>query len=120
MIDLKQIQSREEFDKLLRTEKYLVIDFTSSWCGPCQALKPLLEWFEDDKEYAKLVIVSVNTDKFDKLADEYKVKSIPNLCFMQDGKVVKRFVGVPKIEELRKYIRSYLGLHSLKWLFGLG
>ena len=112
---MKNIASREELEKLV-AEKYVLIDFTAKWCGPCQSLKPILEWFGDEKEYEKLVIVSVDVDKFSKLSDEYHIQSMPTMVFMKEGKEEKRFVGLPAMEVLRKYVREFLGLKSLKSL----
>ena len=118
---MRMIQSRDELEKLLKTEKYVLIDFTAKWCGPCQSLKPILEWFEDEDDYKSLVIVSIDCDKFNKLSDEYGIKSMPTLAFVKDGKVVKKFEGLPSMEVLRKYVREFLELRSMKCLglFGL-
>lgn len=113
---MRAITSRDELEKLLKAEKYMLIDFTAKWCGPCQSLKPILEWFEDEDDYGKLAIVSIDVDKFSKLCDEYGIKAMPTLAFVKDGKVVKKFEGLPSMEVLRKYIREFLELRSLKSL----
>ena len=107
---MRNIQARTELEELLKNEKNLIVDWTASWCGPCQQVKPILEWVEDAYKKQKLVVVAVDTDKFSKLHEEFGVKAIPNICFMRDGKVVKRFVGVPKMEAFRAAVREYLGL----------
>jgi len=109
---MRNLQSRDELEKLKKEEKYLLLDFTAKWCGPCQALTPVLEYLEEDKAYSKLVIVKIDTDKFNKMSDDYGVKLLPTLCFMRDGKIVERIVGIPKFELLRSAVREYLGLKN--------
>ena len=108
---MKAITSRKEFEHLIAHEKFLIIDFTASWCGPCQMVKPVLEWVE--ASYEKLKVVTIDIDKFTKLYKEWDVESVPTICFMHDGKVVKRFVGIPKMEEFRKAVKEYLTAENI-------
>ncbi len=79
---------------LKHTGKVLV-DFNAEWCGPCKMLKPSLEAVAAHSSDAK--IVSVNIDDAEELAEQYNVASIPCLVLFENGKEVKRSVGlIPK------------------------
>jgi thioredoxin 1 len=114
---MRNLKSRGELDELLKTEKYLILDFTATWCGPCQMMKPILEWVE--QSYSKVVVVTIDVDKFHKLYKEHKVHSVPDIRFYRDGVEVKKFVGVPMFEEFRKAVRECLDLSTDNLLFGL-
>jgi thioredoxin 1 len=105
---MKNLKSRDELTQILAKEDYVVLDFTASWCGPCQMMKPALEWIESS--YPRVVIVTIDVDRFQKLYKEYSVSSIPDLRLMRKGEMVERFVGVPKMEEFRTALRKFLGL----------
>ena len=61
-----------------------MIDFYTTWCGPCKRLAPILE--ELSKEYAgRIDIYKVDTEKEPALAAAFGVRSIPTLLFCPMG-----------------------------------
>jgi len=61
-----------------------LIDFYTTWCGPCKRLAPVLE--ELALEYAgKIDIYKVDTEKEPELAAAFSVRSIPTLLFCPMG-----------------------------------
>ena len=69
-------------------DKPAIVDFTATWCGPCQRIAPILE--ELANEYAgKIVIYKVDVDKNRELAKSFNVSSIPALLYIPlDGEPV--------------------------------
>ena len=65
-------------------DKPAIVDFTASWCGPCQRIAPILE--ELAAEYkGKIVIFKVDIDKERGLAEAFNVSSIPAVLFIPKG-----------------------------------
>ena len=92
---------KENFKELVKNEKKVLVDFYAEWCGPCKMLAPVLESVE-----SKVKVIKVNTDEFDELSREYGVMSIPTLVLLEDGKEVKRNVGLLSKNELEKFIEE--------------
>ena len=57
-----------------------IIDFYTTWCGPCKRLSPILE--ELSEEYCgEIVIYKVDTERERELAAVFGITSIPTLLF---------------------------------------
>ena len=73
----------------------VLVDFWAEWCGPCKMIAPTLEKLS--QEYAgKIKIVNLNVDNYPDVAQQYNVRSIPNLMFFVDGTPVASVVGSDK------------------------
>ena len=67
--------------------------FGAEWCGPCRALKPVLEQLKT--EYAgKATFVEYDVDNSPEEAHKYNVTSIPLVVVEKDGVVTERFQGL--------------------------
>ena len=67
--------------------------FEADWCGPCKALKPILE--NVSSKFGNTVNFSyINIDEQFEVAQKYYVRSVPTVIIEKDGKEVGRFVGV--------------------------
>lgn len=85
-------------DKVLRSEKPVLVDFWAEWCAPCRALGPIIESLADD--FAdRVTIAKVDIDANQEAAMRYGIRSIPTVVLFDKGQVVDTFIGVrPKAD----------------------
>lgn len=81
-----------------------VVKFSASWCMPCKKLEPILVKME--KEFPEIKIYLVDIDELTKLAQKYKIMSVPSLLFFNEEKEVTRVVGLQPTEVVRKAFKS--------------
>lgn len=109
MDNMKHIEGAEELNALLADNKLVLVDFWAPWCGPCRMMAPIFE--EASEEFAgKVVFAKVNVDDNRELAKQYRIMSIPQLLFFENGEQKENIVGVsdqPK-EDIAALISKYL------------
>ncbi len=79
----------------------VLVDFNATWCGPCRMLKPILEEFS---ETTSVKVCSIDTDQNENLARNYNIYSIPCIILFENGKEVKRNVGLLSLDELKEFV----------------
>lgn len=80
------------------------VKFGASWCGPCKILGKSFSKMEE--EFEGVNFVSVDVDATPQLAKEYRIRSLPTVILLRDGREQARLVGAVKIEPLRKAFRD--------------
>lgn len=92
--------SSENFEKeVLKSEKPVLVDFYADWCGPCNAMAPIIEELASELD-EKAKVGKINVDENSDIAVEYNVMNIPTLIIFKNGKEEKRLVGLRDKEEL--------------------
>jgi thioredoxin len=81
------------FDQeVLKSEKAVLVDFWAEWCGPCHAVAPVLDKIVEEQG-GELVLVKVNIDEEQALAQRYGVMSIPTVILFRDGEPTAAVIG---------------------------
>lgn len=97
-------------EKVLESDKAVLVDFWAPWCGPCVMMGPVLDVIA--KEMSDVLIVAkLNVDEptSHEIAAEYHIQSIPNMQLFKHGQVVKQFVGYRPKEILEEELKEALG-----------
>jgi thioredoxin 1 len=70
---------------------YVLVKFAGAWCPPCRALQPTLDAIARDR--SDLLLLSVDVDESQALAQQFAIRSIPTLVAFRDGRPVGQLVG---------------------------
>ncbi len=91
------------FEHEINSEKFVLVDFYATWCGPCKMMSIVLE------EPAKTNLIKIckcDVDKNEPIALRYQVSSIPTLILFKDGEDVATINGYLPKEKLIQFIEQ--------------
>ena len=90
---VRTIRTFAEFDKKISAagDKLVVLDFYATWCGPCKDMDPVVRSLE--RKYSDVIVLKINVDKFEDIAEKYKVRSMPTFVFLRNKKKISSFSG---------------------------
>ena len=75
-----------------------ILKFSASWCQPCKMLAKNLETAQ-----LTVPVEEVDIDEKTDMSVEYKIRGVPTLVMLEDGKEVKRVSGVKSADELKAW-----------------
>ena len=96
--------NKEEFEKLIKQDKIVIVDFFAVWCGPCQMLTPVLE--DLSNELTEIEALKIDIDEEQELAINMGIEVVPTVMIFKNGEKQKVLEGLRSksefIEEIEK------------------
>lgn len=83
------------------SNKKVIIDFSASWCSPCNMLGSLLDELDEE---LKLNIGKVDVDECEDIAQAFNITSVPTIFILEDGKILRKRTGFVEKNILKEWI----------------
>ena len=93
--------------EVLDSPQLVLVNFGAPWCGLCRLINPIIRSY-DAQWNGKIKLVGVNADENLKLANTYRLKSLPTLLLFAGGKVVERLEGFHSRDDFHKSLEAML------------
>ncbi len=91
--------------------RIVVIDFTAEWCGPCKQMDRItwsnatvVKWLRENA-----VTIQVDVDHDRATAGKFRVRAMPTVVVMRDGKEIDRAVGLKNADSFLKWMSALQG-----------
>ena len=95
-------------ENVLKSDVPVLVDFTATWCPPCQTMKPFVHRVGD--EYgSRLKVVEVDVDEHPYLSNYFQVDGIPRLMVIEGGKIRADKVGGRNYDGIIALVKPTVG-----------
>lgn len=78
-------------DRVLSSDKPVLVDFWAQWCPPCRMIAPVLHQIAAERE--DLEVVQLDYDEYPAVGQRYGVLGLPTMLLFRDGEPVRAIVG---------------------------
>ena len=103
----------QQVNEQIAKSPLVVLDFTASWCGPCQLLAPLIKNLASHLSHIDFYKVDVSDPNGAELSDDYEIGCLPTLCLLYQGELVYRQEGYnPNNNNLAELFGKYLAKYD--------
>jgi thioredoxin 1 len=90
-------------ERVLKSDRPVLLKFEAEWCGPCQAMKPAIA--ELASEYGdRLTIATLDIDQNNQTPYRLGVRGVPTVMLFNKGNIVGQKVGLARKGELTALI----------------
>merc|ERR1711924_443377 len=104
-VGVEMLKTKVDFDAAVAGDKLVVVDFTASWCGPCQRIAPVFVKLAE--EMPDVVFVKVDVDENEETAASCGINCMPTFQFYKEGAKVHEFSGASEDK-----IKEAIGQHK--------
>lgn len=103
--NIKIINSTQEFDDMIKQNRYVLAEFWAEWCTPCRMVAPVIEKVAEQYS-GKINVAKVDIDEQQELAIRYGIQTIPTIIFFKEGKFASKEIGVKPLSSFARMIDS--------------
>lgn len=101
--ETEPVQSMSQyFDATIAENKLTVVDFYTTWCGPCKRMDPFVK--EVKAENADINVLQVDAEAYMDISQRYNLEGYPTLIFFKGGQVVDRALGYMDKEGIMQFV----------------
>lgn len=95
-----------EFDKMIAGEKLTMVDFYTTWCGPCKMMAPHVVKLKETKSDI-VNVLQIDAEAQMEISGRYNIQAYPTILFFKKGQVINTVVGAKDYEQLLAEVQKY-------------
>lgn len=100
------VVTEKSFDAAIAGDKLVMVDFYTTWCGPCKKMAPFVQQVRETRS-KDVIVLQVDAEAQASIADRYRLEGYPTVIFFKRGQVVGRVLGYQTYENLSGLIDRF-------------
>ena len=101
-----EITHMEQLIKVSQLPNLIIIDFSATWCGPCQEMKPYFKDLSIIYQDCIFLKVDIDNEESQELSEYFDIESLPTFAFIKNTNIFYKLTGSQK-ELLKNKIEEY-------------
>ena len=106
MSDVVNVDDSNFEAEVLQSKTPVLVDFSATWCGPCQRQHPLVEKFAQEQNVVKVCLIDI--DDAPNVTAQLRIRGVPTLMLFEDGAPVGTKVGLTSLAEINNFVGDKL------------
>ena len=97
-----------DFNNVISSDHFMLVDFYASWCGACRAIDPVLDRVAlSMSDIVTILRIDTTSAQSVELVRRYNIVSVPTLILFFRGEAIWRESGVIGYDRLSTTLRRY-------------
>ncbi len=102
----EMVITEKSFDDAIKGDKLVMVDFYTTWCGPCKKMAPFVHQLREIRPN-DVIVLQVDAEAQASIADRYRLEGYPTVIFFKRGQVVGRVLGYQTYESLSGFVDRF-------------
>lgn len=94
--------------EVLKSDRPVLIDFSATWCGPCQRQLPIIEKFASDN-VGRVKVCKVDVDDAPNISSKLNIRAVPTIMLFNQGEKVEMRAGLTSAAILNNLLLEKVG-----------
>ncbi|QJC32504.1 thioredoxin [Enterobacteriaceae endosymbiont of Donacia dentata] len=96
----------QSFKVKIKENNLVLVDFWADWCNPCKVFSKILEQLFH--KYENIIFTKLNVEKYQSIAEQYNIRSIPTIILFKNGKIIDKIIGSIDKIQLENFLNKNL------------
>jgi thioredoxin-like negative regulator of GroEL len=102
---IKDFTSMADWNAILDSPTPVVFQCSTSWCRPCQVLKPLMQKAVSNLG-GKVIFYYIDIEKHGEIGEMLQVSGVPHVFAVKNGEISDEFSGVVGNDKITEFLNK--------------
>jgi len=109
MSELQCVDDANFEAEVIKSNVPVLVDFSATWCGPCQRQLPILQKFAD-ANVDKIKVVKIDIEDAPEITSKLGIRGVPSMVLFNQGQRLDMKVGLTSLSELTNFVLTKIGV----------